>query len=846
MKRTLFVCLLITALIFGLGDNLETSAQQLHRDVDQLLRLGRPSDAMAALEKMPLEERRKSPAQIQIARSMMQLGQAPQGENILRQVLESDPLNVEARVVLGKYYVFQQLWQEAHRVLNEALKLDPNHPTALVFMAKYLAQKGDAPKAQQLIQKAALLAPNDENIQFELGMNHLANGDLVKAQQAFGLAASLNPKLDRGMLARIYLHYKFVDQAVMELESVASKIITKVLTERSAGGQEASVTDSEMGHLLLLSESYDMIGQAAEALDMYKFVLSVEPGNVLANAGAGLLLLGTGSRNFAALNACGLNEKSALEHLEAALHSNTAKGQSASTVKNAQDLAQRAVEWCRSEQKSVERWSDICKLKRAALLSGLPREFLIGDLLKSGKRASPAAAVSASASSSSLKAGLSVSAIRNKIVRDFTGALKRLFKGVGLCPRWLERIAFLRQWASWCGGAQDSDATSPAAPAAAASVKTAGAGGSKEEVLYRASDDDTAKIAAMKKSWKARQGMQTVPRISIIGAGQAHGEKGSAITAAQFFDKFVRQSRPAVIANLQADWGLQGGPQESSSPRDIFTIAGLVGAFGNSTVTVSVSQHGRFDGPEKGDLWGLDASTDVLVRPPTTSMKLVDYFALQQQGTSNAAEGATFYLEYLALHQYLGQEFLGLISLPEPILALTKRRAGVGHNTTRPLLQPLVTNLWIGGSPTISPLHYDDYENLLAQIRGHKELVLFPPTDGEYLYYVGRPKGVLKYEYPDVFQRDPGSVDKRGFVFGSSVNVDDPDLVRHPLFRKASPSRVLLHPGDVLYIPAFWHHEVQSVPEKDTSTSAASGSTYKINVAVNFWFANVTDPKIAM
>lgn len=840
------MCLLISALAAGLGEINVAEPSQLHKDVDNLLRLGRPSDAMAALEKLSLEERRRSPAQIQIARSMMQLGQAPQGENILRQVIESDPLNVEARVVLGKYYVFQQSWQEAYRVLNEALKLDPNHPTALVFMAKYLAQKGDAPKAQQLIQKAALLAPNDENIQFELGMNHLANGDLAKAKTAFSLAASLNPKLDRGMLARIYLHYKFVNQAVMELESVASKIITKVLTERSAGGQEASVTDAEMGHLLLLAESYDMIGQAAEALDMYKFVLSVEPGNVLANAGAGLLLLGTGSRNFAALNACGLNEKSALEHLEAALRSNTAKGQSASSVKNAQDLAQRAVEWCRSEQKSVDRWSEICKLKRAALLSGLPRDFLLRDLLRSGKRAAPAATVSAPASKNSLKA-LNVSAIRNKLVRDFTGALKRLFKGVGLCPRWLERIAFLRQWASWCSGAQVSDATNPEAPASApTSAKTASAGGSREEVLYRASDDDTAKIAAMKNTWKARQGMQTVPRISIVGAGQAQGEKGSAITAAQFYDKFVRQSRPAVISNLQADWGLHGGPQ-GSSPKDIFTVAGLVGAFGNSTVTVSVSQHGRFDGPEKGDLWGLDASTDVLVRPPTTSMKLVDYFALQRQGS--AVEGTTFYLEYLALHQYLGQEFLGLISLPGPISALTKRRAAdSGHNTTQPLLQPLVTNLWIGGSPTISPLHYDDYENLLAQIRGHKELVLFPPTDSEYLYYVGRPKGMLKYEYPDMFERDPGSVDKRGFVFGSSVNVDDPDLVRHPLFRKASPSRVLLHPGDVLYIPAYWHHEVQSLPEKDASStpSSSSGSTHRINVAVNFWFANVTDPKIVM
>lgn len=67
---------------------------------------------------------------------------------------------------------------------------------------------------------------------------------------------------------------------------------------------------------------------------------------------------------------------------------------------------------------------------------------------------------------------------------------------------------------------------------------------------------------------------------------------------------------------------------------------------------VSVSESGRFDGPEPAELWGLEAKggKDVLVRPPATSMYLRDFFELlQEPGTSE-----TFYLEYLALHQYLG------------------------------------------------------------------------------------------------------------------------------------------------------------------------------------------------
>ena len=75
---------------------------------------------------------------------------------------------------------------------------------------------------------------------------------------------------------------------------------------------------------------------------------------------------------------------------------------------------------------------------------------------------------------------------------------------------------------------------------------------------------------------------------------------------------------------------------------------------------VSISESGRFDGPESGALWGLDPRTDVLVRPPATSMHLQDFFALTDSNTNSTSgtSGAvteTFYLEYLALSQYLGK-----------------------------------------------------------------------------------------------------------------------------------------------------------------------------------------------
>lgn len=84
-------------------------------------------------------------------------------------------------------------------------------------------------------------------------------------------------------------------------------------------------------------------------------------------------------------------------------------------------------------------------------------------------------------------------------------------------------------------------------------------------------------------------------------------------------------------------------------------------------------------------------------------------------------------------------------------------------------------------------------------------------------------------------------------MFGSSVNVDSPDPVRHPLYALTSPIRAKLRPGDTLYLPAFWHHEVQSLPVEEDATGGYyvirdRSNPDMLNVAVNYWFANLTEP----
>ncbi|GIY12682.1 HSPB1-associated protein 1 [Caerostris darwini] len=99
------------------------------------------------------------------------------------------------------------------------------------------------------------------------------------------------------------------------------------------------------------------------------------------------------------------------------------------------------------------------------------------------------------------------------------------------------------------------------------------------------------------------------------------------------------------------------------------------------------------------------------------------------------------------------------------------------------------STFWLGAEGANTPCHYDSYGcNLVAQISGKKKWVLFPPSDSAFLYPTRIP-----YEESSVF---------------SSVNILNPDLSLHPLFKKSHPHVVVLEPGDVLFVPKKWWHFV--------------------------------------
>lgn len=96
---------------------------------------------------------------------------------------------------------------------------------------------------------------------------------------------------------------------------------------------------------------------------------------------------------------------------------------------------------------------------------------------------------------------------------------------------------------------------------------------------------------------------------------------------------------------------------------------------------------------------------------------------------------------------------------------------------------------WLGPAGTVTPLHCDYDDNLFAQIWGSKRIILAPPHHDEFLY-----------------PREANAI-----LFGSPFDPEAPDYERFPLAHQASMIECLVEPGDMLYVPAGWYHQVRSL-----------------------------------
>lgn len=109
-------------------------------------------------------------------------------------------------------------------------------------------------------------------------------------------------------------------------------------------------------------------------------------------------------------------------------------------------------------------------------------------------------------------------------------------------------------------------------------------------------------------------------------------------------------------------------------------------------------------------------------------------------------------------------------------------------------------NAWIGPKGTVSSLHFDPKDNLLCQVYGAKQIIMFAPSDTKYLYV-----------YDDMPMLSNTS----------QVDPTNPDLSSFAEFKNATLYTCILQAGEMVYIPPKWWHHIIAL-EKSFS--------------VNFWW----------
>ena len=234
------------------------------------------------------------------------------------------------------------------------------------------------------------------------------------------------------------------------------------------------------------------------------------------------------------------------------------------------------------------------------------------------------------------------------------------------------------------------------------------------------------------------------------------------------YDKFLRDyvapNRPVVIKNAAPGWGALG----SWTPEFFKTN------FGSQTVEVTYGVHKQLGEVMDGVL----ASTKEKPGP---------------------------YLHKVIIHQHMPQLLPYLA--PENTYAFPRRYCSplMLKRFRRP---DGYLKLLIGGVGGKFPLMHYDSDNshaVITEIYGDKEFVLFAPEDTAHVY-------------PHEKSQSTSQID----------DLDHVDLERFPNFPKATQYRVVIGPGECIFVPSRWWHSARVVT---TSVSVCTNMMHSTNWA---------------
>lgn len=249
------------------------------------------------------------------------------------------------------------------------------------------------------------------------------------------------------------------------------------------------------------------------------------------------------------------------------------------------------------------------------------------------------------------------------------------------------------------------------------------------------------------------------------------------VDAALFAREIAPRQKPAVLRGLVRDWPVVA--QAAGSPQ---AVCAYLKSF-DSGAPVNAIMTAPAEEGVVGYAAGMSGFTFVRNRLPLSAVidQLLRYLPGGRAAPALAAQSAPV---AECLPGFLAQHRL-------PLLA-----------------EDVLPRIWLGNHITV-PAHFDEAHNIACCVSGRRRFTLFPPEQIGNLYI-----GPLEFTPAGA----PVSLASRGAALGG------PDFERYPRFRDALAASFVaeLEPGDAIYIPPIWWHQVESIGA--------------LNILVNYWW----------
>lgn len=252
----------------------------------------------------------------------------------------------------------------------------------------------------------------------------------------------------------------------------------------------------------------------------------------------------------------------------------------------------------------------------------------------------------------------------------------------------------------------------------------------------------------------------------------------------EVLDNYIAQSRPCVITGVVKTW------HAFTAWRDPQYLLHKAGA---QTIIPLRTDFRSVDDPHYGDEW--------LGKTVNKSFgEFLQHWLSVQSQTEEASSriDGYYYLASLPMNVYFPALMEDVIPPPH---AQEQNKSG---------------NLWIGNRGQVTPVHHDwsagdqGMDGLHAVVYGTKRFRLFDPEINAKCFRRRREWGKFHQ---------------------SLIDVENPDLNKHPEFRNATCIDIVLSAGEMLFIPKLWWHHVR---------------TLEPSISVNFWFQHLASEKLKL